>query len=65
MNLRIEYITMIFVQFCALNTIHHAAFNNTAEYTSLYASKYALITLLSKLPNTISGMLPIILNNTF
>ena len=64
MKLCIDYITIICIQYCVLKTIHHAAFNNTAEYTSLHAPKEALKTLLSTLLSTISPMLPIALNNT-
>jgi len=56
---------MICIQFCALYTIHHAAFNNTAEYTLFYSSKYALKTLLNAHPCRISNMIPIIPHNKF
>jgi hypothetical protein len=37
--LHVDYITMIYIQFCSLNIIHYTAFNDTAEYTSLDAPK--------------------------
>jgi hypothetical protein len=65
-NLDVDYITMKYIQFCSLNTIHYAAFNDTAEYTSLHPPKWALkMFLCSPLLSTISSMLPIPLNHTF
>jgi hypothetical protein len=65
MHLHINYITMIYINYCALYTIHHAAFNYTPKYTSLHPPMYALNTSLSTLPSMISSMLPIALNYTF
>jgi len=39
MHLRIDYITMICIQFGVLNTIHHAALNNTVKYILLHTLK--------------------------
>ena len=64
-NLHVDYITMIYIQFCLLNIIHYAAFNDTAEYTSLDAPKYALKLFSSTHLSTTSSMLPIPLNHTF
>ena len=65
MNLHINYITMICVQFCPLNTIHHAASNNAAKYSLLHTTEKALEMLVSTLPCTISSMLSVTLYNTF
>jgi len=63
--LRVNYISMICIQFFVLNPIHYAAFNNTAEYTLLYTTKYAPKMLFSTHPSTISSKLRIPLNYTF
>ena len=39
-NLCVDYRTItLYTQFCALNNVQYATFNNPDEYTSLHASK--------------------------
>jgi hypothetical protein len=64
-DLHVDYVTMICIQFGLLNTIHYAAFNDTAKYTPLYALKLALKMFLCIHLSMISSMLPIALNHTF
>jgi len=64
MDLCVELITMIRMGLWVLDTVHHAAFNNTVQCTSLHAPKEAFKTLWSTLPSTHSITLPVAHDDT-
>lgn len=64
MDLCVDFITMIHMGLCALDSVHHAAFNSTVQCTLLHAPKDAFKTLSSTLPSTHSISLPIAHDDT-
>jgi len=64
MDRRVDLITMISISLCALDTIHHTAFNKTGKCTSLHARKQPLKPLTRTLPSMLASTLPIALADT-